>query len=215
MSSIRVVDVNNEEAPQEVEVKPAIEEAKEEVAPAVEEAQPDIKNEVVAQTKEEPKAEPKAEAKVKAQDAKLQVKAQDRLITCPKCNKTMKTKSYRYNHEKICQGNLIDRPVKPKAKATPKPEQANGFLGSDSVRAEPEEIQTPVQSSINPPMSEKPPPMSEKPPPMSEKPPPKPIHQINPLMSHYQLLQQQYMQQKQERFNNLFQGMVSGSRKKR
>ena len=200
MSSIRVVDVNNEEAPQEVEVKPAIEEAKEEVAPALEEAQPDVKNEVVEQTKEEPKAEAKAEPKAEAK-AEAKVKAQDRLITCPKCNKTMKTKSYRYNHEKICQGNLIDRPVKPKAKATPKPE--------------PEEIQTPVQSSINPPPSEKPPPPSEKPPPLSEKPPPQPIHQINPLMSHYQLLQQQYMQQKQERFNNLFQGMVSGSRKKR
>ena len=193
MSSIRVVDVNNEEAPQEVEVKPAIEEAKEEVAPAVEEAQPDIKNEVVEQTKEEPTAQPKAEPKAEAK-AEGKVKAQDRLITCPKCNKTMKTKSYRYNHEKICQGNLTDRPVKPKAKATPKPE--------------PEEIQTPVQSSIHPPMS-------EKPPPLSEKPPTQPIHQINPLMSHYQLLQQQYMQQKQERFNNLFQGMVSGSRKKR
>ena len=207
MSSIRVVDVNNEDTKQEVEVAPAIEEAKEEVTPAVEEAQPDIKNEVVEQTKEEPTAQPKAEPKAEAK-AEAKVKAQDRLITCPKCNKTMKTKSYRYNHEKICQGNLIDRPVKPKAKPKPKPEQANGFLGSDSVRAEPEEIQTPVQSSINPPPS-------EKPPPPSEKPPSQPIHQINPLMSHYQLLQQQYMQQKQERFNNLFQGMVSGSRKKR
>ena len=193
MSSIKIVDVNNEDAKQEVEVQPAIEEAKEEVTPAVEEAQPDIKNEVVEQTKEEPKEEPKAEPKAEAK-AEAKVKAQDRLITCPKCNKTMKTKSYRYNHEKICQGNLTDRPVKPKAKATPKPEPA--------------EIQTPVQSSINPPMS-------EKPPPPSEKPTPQPIHQINPLMSHYQLLQQQYMQQKQERFNNLFQGMVGGSRKKR
>ena len=195
MSSIRVVDVNNEEAPQEVEVKPAIEEAKEEVAPAVEEAQPDIKNEVVEQTKEEPTAKPKEEPKAEAK-AEAKVKAQDRLITCPKCNKTMKTKSYRYNHEKICQGNLIDRPVKPKAKATPKP------------KPEPAEIQTPTESSINPTES-------SINPTQSEKQPPKPIHQINPLMSHYQLLQQQYMQQKQERFNNLFQGMVSGSRKKR
>ena len=42
MSSIRVVDVN-EEAPKEVEAPPAIEEAKEEVAPVIEESQPDIK----------------------------------------------------------------------------------------------------------------------------------------------------------------------------
>ena len=194
MSSIRVVDVNNEEAPQEVEVKPAIEEAKEEVAPAVEEAQPDIKNEVVEQTKEEPtaqpKAEPKAEAKVKAQDAKLQVKAQDRLITCPKCNKTMKTKSYRYNHEKICQGNLTDRPVKPKAKPKPKPEPIQETIQETII--EPHEV------------------MNEQRIPKQQKLPP-----ANPLMSHYQLLQQEYMKQKQERFNNLFQGMVSGSRKKR
>ena len=188
MSSIKIVDVNNEEATQEVEVKPAIEEAKEEVAPAVEEAQPDIKNEVVEQTKEEPTSQPKAEPKAEAK-AEAKVKAQDRLITCPKCNKTMKTKSYRYNHEKICQGNLTDRPVKPKAKPTPKPEPIV------------EETLPPKPAELNPPRS--------------EKPPPQPIHQINPLMSHYQLLQQQYMQQKQERFNNLFQGMVGGSRKKR
>ena len=209
MSSIRVVDVNNEEAPQEVEVKPAIEEAKEEVAPAVEEAQPDIKNEVVEQTKEEPtaqpkaepKAEAKAEAKVKAQDAKLQVKAQDRLITCPKCNKTMKTKSYRYNHEKICQGNLTDRPVKPKAKPKPKPEPIEEPI------IEPHEVMSEqrIQREQHEVMSEQ-----RIPKPQQQKLPP-----ANPLMSHYQLLQQEYMKQKQERFNNLFQGMVSGSRKKR
>ena len=132
------------------------------------------------QTNEEPKAEPKAEAKAEAK-----VKAQDRLITCPKCNKTMKTKSYRYNHEKICQGNLIDRPVKPKAKPKPKPEP------------------------IEEPIIEQHEAMSEQRIPKQQQLPP-----VNPLMSHYQLLQQQYMQQKQERFNNLFQGMVSGSRKK-
>ena len=202
MSSIRVVDVNNEDAKQEVEVAPVIEEAKEEVKEAViEEVQQDIKNEVVEQTKEEPKAEAKAEAKVKAQD---------RLITCPKCKKTMKTKSYRYNHEKICQGNLTDRPVKPKAKATPKPEPIQ------------EQIQEPIQEPIiEQPVAQ---PKPQQHPPPSVKSPTVPA--INPLMSrmpreasaaasHYQLLQQQYMQQKQERFNNLFQGMISGSRKKR
>ena len=140
MSSIRVVDVNNEEASKEVEVKPVIEEAKEEVAPAVEETQPDIKNEVVEKTNEEPKAEHKAEAKAEPK-AEAKVKTQDKLITCPKCDKTMKTKSYRYNHEKICQGNLTDRPIKPKAK--------------QQVKPKPEETPTPKPSEINPPQSEK------------------------------------------------------------
>ena len=96
---------------------------------------------------------------------------------------------YKYSHENLCKGNLAERPVKPhtkpKAKPTPKPEPA--------------EIQTPAQSSINPTQSS----INPK------------VASTNPLMSHYQLLQQQYMQQKQERLNILFQGMVSGSRKKR
>ena len=205
MTSIKIVDVNNEEATQEVEVKPAIEEAKEEVAPAVEEAQPDIKNEVVEQPKAEPKAEAKAEPKAEAK-AEAKVKAQDRLITCPKCNKTMKTKSFGYNHEKICQGNLTDRPVKPKAKPKPKPEP----IVEEALPPKPSEINS-TQSSIKPTLDG----ASRAFATQSEKPTPQPIHQINSLMSHYQLLQQQYMQQKQERFNNVFQGMVSGSRKKR
>ena len=46
------------------------------------------------------------------------VKAQDRLITCPKCNKTMKTKSFRYNHEKyvrvISQTDQLNQKQNPK-----------------------------------------------------------------------------------------------------
>ena len=42
-----------------------------------------------------------------------------------------------------------------------------------------------------------------------------PIQHTNPLMEHYQRLQQEHIRQKQERFKNLFQGMISGSRKKR
>ena len=188
MSNIRVVDANNEEGKVN-EVIPEVtnEEVKQEEH--VEETKPEIKNDIIEETKEEVKEEVTEKPKRQTQKDKIQ---------CPKCLKQVSIKTYKYSHENLCKGNLAERPVKPhtkpKAKATPKPE--------------PEEIQTPVQSSIYPPMS-------EKPPPMSEKPPPQPIHQINPLMSHYQLLQQQYMQQKQERFNNLFQGMVSGSRKKR
>ena len=186
MSNIRVVDVNNEEG----NVNEAIPEIKNEEVKQeeqVEETKPEIKNDIIEE--EEVKEEVKEKPKRQTQKDKIQ---------CPKCLKQVSIKTYKYSHENLCKGNLAERPVKhhtkPKAKPNPKPEPA--------------EIQTPTQSSINPTQS------SINPPP-SEKPTPQPIHQINPLMSHYQLLQQQYMQQKQERFNNLFQGMVSGSRKKR
>ena len=111
MSSIKVIDIN-EEAKQEE----AIEEAKEEV---IEEVKEETKEEVVNEVIEEPKTE---EVEVKKPE-----KAQDRLTTCPKCNKSMKLKSYRYKHEKTCQGTLEQKPVKPfskpraKAKSIPKP----------------------------------------------------------------------------------------------
>ena len=196
MSNIRVVDVNNEEG----NVNEAIPEVKNEEVkeePVVE-TKPEIKNDIIEDaqqslvsirdTKEEVKEEVKEKPKRQTQKDKIQ---------CPKCLKQVSIKTYKYSHENLCKGNLAERPVKPHTKPKAKPNLP-----------EPEEIQTSPQLSINPPMS-------EKPPTPSEKPTPQPIHQINPLMSHYQLLQQQYMQQKQERFNNLFQGMISGSRKKR
>ena len=196
MSNIRVVDVNNEEG----NVNEAIPEVKNEEVkeePVVE-TKPEIKNDIIEDaqqslvsirdTKEEVKEEVKEKPKRQTQKDKIQ---------CLKCLKQVSIKTYNYSHENLCKGNLAERPVKPHTKPKAKPNLP-----------EPEEIQTSPQLSINPPMS-------EKPPTPSEKPTPQPIHQINPLMSHYQLLQQQYMQQKQERFNNLFQGMISGSRKKR
>ena len=205
-SNIKVVDVNEEAKQDAPEVKT------EEVTKEVEETQNEVVNEPVI----EPVIENKEEATPKPKTL------QDK-VRCPKCYREMTIKAFKYRHEKACQGKLSEKPVKPhtKPKAKPKPklepiqEQAKGFLGSDasseasrdyrdSVRAEPEEIQTPTQSSINPTQS--------------EKQTPQPIHQINPLMSrmpreataaasrmpreataaasHYQLLQQQYMQQK-------------------
>ena len=215
MSNIRVVDVNNEEGKVN-EVIPEVtnEEVKQEEH--VEETKPEIKNDIIEETKEEVKEEVTEKPKRQTQKDKIQ---------WPKCLKQVSIKTYKYSHENLCKGNLAKRPVKPhtkpKAKPTPKPEQAKGFLGSDAsaeasrcsrdtVRAEPinEETLPPKPSEINPTQS-------ENLPTRSEKPPTQPIHQINPLMSHYQLLQQEYMKQKQERFNNLFQGMVGGSRKKR
>ena len=118
MSSITVVDVN-EEAKQEV-----VEEATEQVEPVNEvvdnppveevDASPEAR-ELRYQTKEEPKQEPKPKLKAKP-------KASER-VDCKTCGKNLSYKNYRYRHEKICSAE--PKPVKPqanpKAKATPKP----------------------------------------------------------------------------------------------
>ena len=206
-SNIKVVDVNEE-------VKQDIPEVKtEEATQQVEETQNEVVNEVINEPVVEPVIEKKEEApKPETAEGSLnsntvRVETLQDKVRCPKCYREMTVKAFKYRHEKACQGKLSEKPVKPhtKPKAKPKnkpmPEQATGFLGSDGVRAEPivEETPTPKPSEIKPPMSEKCP----------------TVPVTNPLMSHYQVLQQQYMQQKQERFNNLFKGMVSGSRKKR
>ena len=43
----------------------------------------------------------------------------EKKITCPKCAKTLTLKSYRYSHERNCQGPLESKPIKPKPKAVP------------------------------------------------------------------------------------------------
>ena len=116
MSSITVVDVN-EEAKQEVVEEPTqIEEATEQVEhEPTNEVVDNPPVEEVEKTKEEPKQEPKPKLKAKP-------KASDR-VDCKTCGKNLSYKNYRYRHEKICSAE--PKPVKPqanpKAKATPKP----------------------------------------------------------------------------------------------
>ena len=106
MSSIKVVDINNEEAKQEEAIEQPIEEVKEEVNEVVEEPPQETKEtkEVKEETKEQPK-----------------VKAQDRMVRCEKCNKEMKYKNFRYGHQQKCQGGIENKPVKPHTKARAKP----------------------------------------------------------------------------------------------
>ena len=116
MSSITVVDVN-EEAKQEVVEEPTqIEEATEQVEhEPTNEVVDNPPVEEVEKTKEEPKQEPKPKLKAKP-------KASDR-VDCKTCGKNLSYKNYRYRHEKICSAE--PKPVKPqanpKAKALPKP----------------------------------------------------------------------------------------------
>ena len=117
--SIKVVDLQNEEVKEE---QPVIEEAKEEVDGAVVnevDEEETIKEE--KQEQEEEVKEANAEVKevvkpIREQDAKRCVETQHKMVRCPKCQKEMKLKSFRYGHEKNCKGTLEQKPVKPHAK---------------------------------------------------------------------------------------------------
>ncbi len=109
MSSIKVVDINNEEAKQEEAVEQPIEEVKE------------VGNEVVEEPPQETKEVNEEEAKEQPKEETTKVKAHDRMVRCEKCNKEMTYKNYRYGHQQRCQGGIENKPVKPHTKARAKP----------------------------------------------------------------------------------------------
>ena len=197
MSSIKVVDVNNEEAKQEEAIEQPIEEAKEEVNEIVEEP-PEGTKEVVEETKQEnePVKAQDAKPSVKAQDAKPCVKTQDKLVRCPKCSREMKLKNYRYGHQQRCQGGIENKPVKPHTKARAKPK------AQPIIQDVEEEI---PQQTISTPQLTQP----------VKKQILKPTNPLADITNHYQLLQQQYIQQKQAKYQNLCQSMFSTKSKKR
>ena len=107
MSSIKVVDVN-EEAKQE-EPTEQMEEVKEE--------EPVIQNELVEETKEEHEVscsirEPKEQPKEELTNNSKTERYKDN--TCPTCSKSMLLRSYRYKHEKIALATLKINPSNPK-----------------------------------------------------------------------------------------------------
>ena len=190
MSSIKVVDINNEEAKQEEAIEQPIEEVKEEVNEVVEEPPQETANgslnsnsvgvetkEVIEETKEQPK-----------------VKAQDKMVRCPKCNKEMKYKNFRYGHQQKCQGGIENRPVKPHTKARAKP-----IIKQVEVNEQAQEEQQP----------------EPKPAIKQQIPQQQPSNPLTDITNHYQLLQNQYIQQKKEKYNNLCQSMFAPKSKKR
>ena len=190
MSSIKVVDVDNEEAKEE-EPTEQIEEVKE-VKEEQPEEPPATENEVFEQVKEQPKEEPKEELKNNPKTERYK----DKMITCPKCSKTMLLRSYRYTHENNCQGNIENKPIKPQAKPKPKPQQKPQ---PEPAYYESSEEEHPQQK-----------PIKKKQPVQQQQP--------NPSMDitrHFQFLQQQFRQQKQERYNNLCQSMFASRSGKR
>ena len=185
MSNIKVIDVNTEEVKQEEAIEQPIEEPAQE---PIEEVKQEV-NEIVEHIPEQPKEDASPEAR-ELRDTKP-VKAQDKLVRCPKCNKEMKLKSLRYGHQQKCQGTLEQKPVKPfsKPRATPKP------------KAQP--IQQPVQV------------IEPKPTQPVQNQVVQPRNPLADITNHYQLLQQQFIQQKKEKYNTLCQSMFSSKSKKR
>ena len=186
MSSIKVVDIDNEEVKQEEAVEKPIEEVKEEVNEVVEEPPIQQTKEVI---EEEAKEQPK-------------VKAQDRMVRCPKCNREMKYKNFRYGHQQKCQGGIENKPVKPHTKARVKPiikqveVNEHGSSEARDLRDPQEAPKQTIQKQI----------------PQQQSQPSNPLHDIT---NHYQLLQNQFIQQKKEKYNNLCQSMFAPKSKKR
>ena len=198
--SIKVIDLQNEEVKEEAPAIEPIEEAREE-APELEPT-----NEVVEEGNEQPKEEPK-EDKPKRQTQKDKMQ-------CPKCFKEMTVKSYRYTHEKNCQGQLSDKPVKPhinpkpkakqqaKPKQPPKPPPEVYYTDSSSeeeviVRRKKKQPQQPREATS------------------VKRVPSTPSNPLTDITNHYQLLHQQMIQQKHERYNNLCKNIFAPRVKKR
>ena len=213
MSSIKVVDVNNEEAKQEEAIEQPIEEVKEEVNEIVEEPPQETAigslnsntKEVIEETQEQD-TKPNVKTQdtkpsVKAQDAKPCVKAQDKLVRCPKCSREMKLKNYRYGHQQRCQGGIENKPVKPHTKARAKPKQLSQSESSLGQSPKPQPIIQDVEEEV---------PQLTQP---VKKQILKPTNPLADITNHYQLLQQQYIQQKQAKYQNLCQNMFSSKTK--
>ena len=188
----------SEEAKEEEPTLEPIEESKEE-------QQPEIVNEIVEDKDEEVK-ETKVKEEVK--EAKPKRQTQKDRIQCPKCLKEVSLKTYRYSHEKICGGQLSDKPVKPhtkpkakpKAKQTPKTKPAKPppevyYSSSDDDDDDDEPQQPLIKSKKNIPKQ--------------------PSNPLLDITNQYALLHQQLMHQKQEKYNKVCAGMFGPRTKKR
>ena len=173
-------------------------------------------NELPPIEEEAPKAEPTIEAPTEAKpieplknNSKTQAR-NEKKITCPKCAKTLTLKSYRYSHERNCQGPLESKPIKsikPKAVPIAKPQKVE--------YREEEEQHIPQQQQQNNIIANTPPPRRMQPReamPQASQPPANPLQNI---AQHYQLLQNEYLRQKQEKYNALNKGIFGSRGKKR
>ena len=205
-NNIKVVDIIEEGKQEENEsVEPIPEEVKNEAVVEQPVEQPD---EIVSAPSEQVKPEPKKKEPPIAidQPVKQNVRQQDKLVKCPQCDKQMKLKSYRYKHELTCKGKLEDIPRKPKAMPKLKAQPIEQEEEVDEVIQQPKPKLTPPKgversNDLTQPVSNQ----ILKP----------QTPNLVDFASHYQLLQNQYLQQKKEKYNNLCQNMFSSKSKKR
>ena len=197
-SNIKVVDIEEGEK----EVNEAVETIPEEanIENAVEQTE-----EVANETIPEPRPEPKKDAPIPVeQTVKQNVRQQDKLVKCPKCDKQMKLKSYRYKHELSCKGKLEDIPKKPKAMPKKLVRSSSAGLSNDNLpKAQPiiQEFQEVQQPKLTQPVS-------------NQILQPQPRNPLNEITNHYQILHRQYIQQKKEKYDALCKNMFSTKIKK-
>ena len=170
-----MVDINNEEVKQVEAIEQPIEDIKE------------VVNEDVNEVVEEPPQETK-KVKEEVKEEPKPVRAQDKMVRCPKCNKEMKYKNFRYGHQQRCEGGIENKPVKPHTKARAKP----------------------IIKQVEVYEVEEPKPIKKQIPTMLQ-----PSNPLTDITNHYQLLQNQLIQQKKETYNNLCQNMFTQKSKKR
>ena len=205
-NNIKIVDVIEEGKQEENEtVEPISEE--EEKNEAVVEQPVEQQDEIVSAPPEQVKPEPKKKEPPIPLDqpVKQNVRQQDKLVKCPQCDKQMKLKSYRYKHELTCKGKLEDIPRKPKAMPKPKAQP----IEQEEEIEEPIQVQKPklTQEVKNQVFKPQTPNLVDASADASRG--------IRDFASHYQLLQNQFMQQKKEKYNNLCQNLFSSKSKKR
>ena len=159
--------------------------------------EPDIKNEVKEETNEV-KVET-TEVKEDSNKPEITNKTErlsKKTITCPKCDKSMLLRSYRYKHEKSCQGHLENRKIKTQAKPKPKPKV---------VTIQPTPLQPKAIESTNEPTYL----LEAKQKSIIQEQPIKSPHEI--IFDSYKLIHQEYINKRKEKYNNLCANMFSGN----
>ena len=205
-SNIKVVDIQEGKQDENESVKPIPEEVKNEavVEQPVEQTDEIVSAPPVVQSTsaglldnppEQVKPEPRKKEPPIAidQPVKQNVRQQDKLVKCPQCDKQMKLKSYRYKHELTWKGKLEDIPRKPKAMPKPKAQPIEQEEVEEPIQQQKPKSTQPVSNQILKPQTPN----------------------LVDFASHYQLLQNPFMQQKKEKYNNLCQNMFSSKSKKR
>ena len=199
--SIKVVDVNEnieETAKGALNSNSVrVETTKEEASKQIEEEAPlpneETKNEIVLNIDEEtPNQNEETKQPEALKNNSKTEKLKDKMITCPKCSKTMQLRNYRYKHEKTCRGAIENRPIKPQSKPKAKPKPIPPTIQEkeeETYQPIPQPKHVPIVPTVQQPMAQ--------------------------LAQHYQLLQNEYIKQKQEKYNNLCKNMFATKPKKR